>query len=148
MQFHATSQSNASPPAQARVHPLFEPSTNTWQFIVADPTSKEAVVIDPVLDQGPLTSQYAGISGDVEMKSKISTTAADHIVNVVVEMGYTIVRILETRVGSQTATSAAWYLRMQLLERRGRAPEIDVGKSLAGVQRMFERKYGAREGGY
>ena len=40
-----------------RIHSLFDPATFTLTYVVFDPDSRDAVVIDPVLDFDPLASQ-------------------------------------------------------------------------------------------
>jgi hypothetical protein len=116
-----------SPPPEATVHTLFEPSTGTYQWLVACPVTKQAVVIDPVLD------------GRTPSASGISTTAADKILDLVRNYRYTVIRILETH--SHGMATAAWYLRGQLNQMTGYMPRICTGKSIAGVQRMFQRQY-------
>ena len=39
--------------ARPIIHPFFDEPTNTVTYIVADPTTKQAAVIDPVLDYDP-----------------------------------------------------------------------------------------------
>lgn len=38
---------------QPVIHTAFEPKAGTWQYIVACPTTREAAIIDPVLDTEP-----------------------------------------------------------------------------------------------
>ncbi len=38
---------------QPVIHPFFDEPTNTVSYIVADPATKQAAVIDPVLDYDP-----------------------------------------------------------------------------------------------
>lgn len=116
--------------SEPHVHTIFEASTGTWQWIVADPSTKSAVIIDPVLDAVP---KHNGIC----------TTAADGVLNVVRENGYRVTRILETHTYRPHKT-AAWYLRTQL----GNAPRICTGKSIAGVKRMFARQYQIQDAGW
>jgi glyoxylase-like metal-dependent hydrolase (beta-lactamase superfamily II) len=126
---------NASSPEVVRsasepfVHSLFEKSTETWTWLVADPISRDAVIIDPVLD-GKSISNPRGIS----------TTAADQLLEIIIQYRYRVLRILETHSQRQHATSA-WYLRTQLQDMTGCMPRICTGKSMKGVQRMFERQY-------
>jgi hypothetical protein len=114
---------------QPTIHELYSTTTRMWQFVVADPGTKHAVIIDPVLDYEP----------DV---ASISTSNADEILTLVQKNGYQVDRILETngRREPQHRTSA-WYLRTQLYERTGLAPpRVCLGKSVAGVERMFRRE--------
>ncbi|PIA90638.1 hypothetical protein CB0940_11102 [Cercospora beticola] len=116
------------------IHTLYEQSTNRHQYLVADPSTKEAIIIDPVLDRNPYSPG-------------INTTAADQILYLVKEYNYHVVRILETHAVQDHPTSA-WYLRTQLRDNDGQFPRICTGKALAGVQRMFARQYGVQNAGW
>ncbi|KAK4924677.1 hypothetical protein LTR66_016444, partial [Elasticomyces elasticus] len=59
------------------VHEVYEPKTGSWQYIVADPKSKAAVIIDPVLD-------YDSATGS------IATTSADSLLSIVHQQDYYI----------------------------------------------------------
>lgn len=116
------------------IHTLYESTTGRYQYLVADPTTKDAIIIDPVLDRNP----YA---------SGITTTAADQILYLVRENNYHVVRILETHSIQEHPTSA-WYLRTQLRDSNGHMPRICTGKAIAGVQRMFARQYQVQDAGW
>ncbi|TQN71207.1 Beta-lactamase hydrolase-like protein [Colletotrichum shisoi] len=111
------------------IHDIFEPSTGTWQYIVADLPTKAAVIIDPVLDLDPATSA-------------ISTQTADGLLEVIWEMGYKVVGTLETHVHADHLT-AAKYLRSQLREAQaGAAPDICIGGRINVIQeRLSENAY-------
>lgn len=115
------------------IHACFEPNTSTWQYIVADPTTKAAVIIDPVLDFDPA-------------RSAVSTESADALLALASEKGYTIDRLLETHVHADHLT-AAKYLQSRLSETAGaQKPEICIGRRIGQVQERFARRYGiARE---
>lgn len=119
------------------VHSFFETSTATWQWVVADPISRQAIIIDPVLDNNDRGSSRGGIG----------TTAADQILQTIAHHHYHVIRILETHGQRQVAT-AGWYLRAQLGNVQGEMPRISTGKSLVGVRRMFARQYGIRDAGW
>ncbi|KAJ5089868.1 metallo-hydrolase [Penicillium argentinense] len=109
------------------IHNLFEPVTGTWQFIVADPSTLSAVIIDPVLDYEPATQV-------------ITTTAADALLAYVKEKGYKIERILETHVHADHLTSSS-YLQHRLSQTQGFKPPIGIGKRITQVQNLFGRRY-------
>ncbi|KAH7471237.1 hypothetical protein FOMA001_g13683 [Fusarium oxysporum f. sp. matthiolae] len=46
------------------VHELFEPVTGTWQYVVVDPNSKSAVIIDPVLNYDAAKAAISTESAD------------------------------------------------------------------------------------
>lgn len=127
----AAPMDNASEP---QVHTLFEATTRSWQWIVADPSTKDAIIIDPVLDRVPKSSG-------------ICTSAADRLLALVSQYGYRVVRILETNAQGENRTSA-WYLRTQLRDGAGNMPRICTGQAIAGVQRMFERQYRITDPGW
>ncbi|CAK4016480.1 Hypothetical predicted protein [Lecanosticta acicola] len=114
------------------VHKLYEQLTETWQYVVADPVSRHAVIIDPHLDNGPSVTN-------------ISTIAADRVLSVIRQNSYIVDRILHTHEPVRHPTSA-WYLRTQLLEATGHAPQVQIGRKLQAIQnlqamqRVFKRK--------
>lgn len=119
---------NPSTAPEAVVHTLFEESTGTFQWLVACPNTKQAVIIDPVLDGKPPSNKIG-----------IATTAADKILDLVSNYRYIVMRILETH--SHGMPTSAWYLRGQLQQLTGYMPRVSTGKSILGVQRMFQRQY-------
>ncbi|WQF80120.1 Putative metallo-beta-lactamase, ribonuclease Z/Hydroxyacylglutathione hydrolase [Colletotrichum destructivum] len=111
------------------IHDIFEPSTGTWQYIVADLPTKAAIIIDPVLDFDPATST-------------ISTQTSDGLLEVIWELGYKVVGILETHVHADHLT-AAKYLQSRLREAQaGAAPDICIGGRIKVVQERLGEKYG------
>jgi glyoxylase-like metal-dependent hydrolase (beta-lactamase superfamily II) len=113
------------------VHTVFEPQTSTWQYVVADPSTKSAVIIDPVLDFDPA-------------RNAISTKSADGLLALVKEEGYVVEHLLETHAHADHLT-AAKYLQTQLAK-DGKKPEIGIGKRIAEIQERFAKRYGiARE---
>ncbi|KXH64848.1 metallo-beta-lactamase superfamily protein [Colletotrichum nymphaeae SA-01] len=117
------------------IHEIFEPVTGTWQYIVADPSTKAAVIIDSVLDFDPA-------------KNAISTQTADGLLNVVKENGYNVVNILETHVHADHLT-ASKYLQSRLREAQdGAAPKICIGRRIGVVQERFAEKYGISKDEY
>jgi glyoxylase-like metal-dependent hydrolase (beta-lactamase superfamily II) len=114
--------------AEPQVHNVFEPNTGTWQYIIADPASKAAVIIDPVLDFN---------SGTNELSSK----SADNLLSIVRENGYEVRAILETHVHADHIT-AAKYLQRKLEEKQTKKPSIGIGKRVSQVQERFGQRYG------
>lgn len=117
------------------IHEIFEPVTGTWQYIVADSSTKAAVIIDSVLDFDPA-------------KVTISTATADGLLRIVQQKGYNVVKILETHIHADHLT-AAKYLQARLREtQNGAAPEICIGWRIGMVQDRFARKYSIPEEEY
>jgi glyoxylase-like metal-dependent hydrolase (beta-lactamase superfamily II) len=68
---------------QPTIHPVFEPTTCSWQYIVACPETKEAVIIDPVLNFEPTLLT-------------IPSQAADALIDSALKTGFTVTMLLET----------------------------------------------------
>ncbi|KAH6876636.1 putative metallo-beta-lactamase domain protein [Thelonectria olida] len=117
-----------APTNEPTIHDVFEPKTSTWQYIVADPFTSTAVIIDPVLDYDPVTQA-------------ITTESADALLSLVKEKGYDISHILETHAHADHLTAAS-YLQSRLAEEQGHKPSIGIGKRIGQVQKLFGEKYG------
>lgn len=117
--------------AQPIIHTVFEVKTGTWQYIVADPETKNAVIIDSVLDFDPSTTT-------------ITTASADNLLTIVEENSYTVVAIFETHVHADHLT-ASKYLQKTLLKRGKSKADICIGKRVEGVQENIAHKYSIEE---
>lgn len=113
--------------SQPIVHTIFEANTGTWQHIVADPETRHAVIIDPVLDFDPASNT-------------ISSASADNLLDIVRREGYTVLYLLETHAHADHLT-AAHYLQQCLTTEHNPRPEIGIGKRITRVQETFARKY-------
>ena len=120
--------SEASVTKQPTIHDVFERKTGTWQYVVADPSSSAAVIIDPVLDFDAATQQ-------------VTTQAADSLLALVKDKGYQVEVILETHAHADHL-SAASYLQNHLTRQQGHKPPIGIGKRIGKVQKMFGQRYG------
>ncbi|KAK7984205.1 hypothetical protein PG989_011607 [Apiospora arundinis] len=119
----------ASTEGQPTVHEVFEPNTGTWQYVVADPATLKAVIIDPVLDFD-LATQV------------ISTTTADALLSLVKEKGYHVCMILETHAHADHLTAAS-YLRHRLgTGSDGHKPLVVAGQRIREMQEAIGEKYG------
>jgi len=96
---------------------FFDEATNSVSYLVADPATRAAAVIDPVLD-------FDAASGT------IATRSADKILAAAAERGLTIHWVLETHAHADHL-SAASVIR----ERTG--AKVAVGAGIAEVQRVF-----------
>jgi glyoxylase-like metal-dependent hydrolase (beta-lactamase superfamily II) len=99
------------------VQPFFDPATFTWTYVVSDPGSGAAAIIDPVLDFDPASG-------------RVSTASAGRIVDYVRAHGLDVQWILETHVHADHL-SGARYLQRQLGGRTG------IGKHVGEVQSVF-----------
>ncbi|KAF2018317.1 Metallo-hydrolase/oxidoreductase [Aaosphaeria arxii CBS 175.79] len=111
------------------IHSLFEPQTGTWQYVVADPSTHDAVIIDSVLDYDPSTQ-------------KITTSTADSILRLITSHSYNVTHILETHAHADHLTAAS-YLAARLAQttQGGTRPPIGIGRRITQVQSAFGRKY-------
>lgn len=100
-----------------KVQAFFDPATSTATFLVSDPVSKAAAIIDPVLDYEPNSG-------------RISTTSADALVAAVRAQGLTLTYILETHAHADHLTAAS-YLR------RTTGAPIIIGAEITQIQKHF-----------
>lgn len=119
---------------QPTVHNIFEHVTGTWQYIVADPSTSTAVIIDPVLDYDPATQA-------------ITTQSADALLSFVQEKGYKIEKILETHAHADHLTASS-YLQSRLAQIQNFKPPIAIGKRIDQVQNLFGKRYGLEKDEY
>lgn len=108
---------------QAKVVPFFEEDTNTFSYVVSDPTSSACAIIDSVLD-------FDMASGNVDYKS------ADAIIRYVEEKNLQVEWIIETHVHADHL-SAAPYLKNRL------GGKIAIGEKVSVVQEVFSGIYNA-----
>lgn len=99
------------------VRAFFDPATFTASYVVHDPISKQAAIIDPVLDFTP-------------RNARTSTRSADALLAHVAEAGLELVWLLETHAHADHL-SAGHYLR----EQTG-APVV-IGAAITAVQKTF-----------
>jgi glyoxylase-like metal-dependent hydrolase (beta-lactamase superfamily II) len=108
---------------QAKVVPFFEEDTNTFSYVVSDPTSDSCAIIDSVLD-------FDMASGNVDHKS------ADAIIDYVQDKKLQVEWIIETHVHADHL-SAAPYLKERL------GGKIAIGDKVSVVQEVFSNIYNA-----
>jgi len=101
----------------ALIQPFFDEQTNTVTYLVADPSSRDAAVIDPVLDY----DHRSGRAGIDSAERVLARAKAD---------GFRITWILETHAHADHL-SAAPYLK----QRTGAS--IGIGEHIREVQHIF-----------
>jgi len=99
------------------VEAFFDEATYTYSYVVADPQSNAAAIIDPVLDYDPASGRTA-------------TDSADRIVDFVLKQGLDVVWILETHVHADHLSGAS-YLKQRL------GGQTAVGSRVSDVQSVF-----------
>ncbi|KAL5361898.1 beta-lactamase-like protein [Aspergillus floccosus] len=110
------------------VHAIFERDTGTWQYVVADPDTSNAVIIDPVLNYDRTTQI-------------ITTKSADELLSFAQEYGYKVAMILETHVHADHITAAS-YLQNRLAQVQDHKPPIGIGSRIEQIQKLFSERYG------
>jgi glyoxylase-like metal-dependent hydrolase (beta-lactamase superfamily II) len=108
---------------QPSIRAFFDEPTNTVSYLVVDPTTHEAAIIDPVLD-------FDGRSG------KISASGTNAILAAAGEAGAKIVWILETHAHADHLSSAQ-YLKAKTGAR------IGIGAKIGEVQKIFNPVFNA-----
>ncbi|MBN9425440.1 MAG: MBL fold metallo-hydrolase [Burkholderiales bacterium] len=101
----------------ASIQAFFDEPTNTVSYLVIDPATRQAAVIDPVLD-------YDHKSG------KFSTRSADHIIEAARTSGATIVRVLETHAHADHLSGAPHVKRVT-------GARVGIGEHIRQVQTIF-----------
>jgi glyoxylase-like metal-dependent hydrolase (beta-lactamase superfamily II) len=100
------------------VLPFLHDDSNTWTYLVIDPASNEAALVDPVLDFDP----KAG---------RTSTASAERVLAAIRERGVTVRWILETHAHADHLSSGHW-LKEHLPEAR-----LSIGQGIRTVQKTF-----------
>ena len=96
---------------------FFDEATNSVSYLVADPASRTAAVIDPVLD-------FDAASGT------IATRSADRILDAAAKRGLTVAWVLETHAHADHLSAAS-------LVRERTGAKIGIGAEISEVQRVF-----------
>ena len=104
---------------------FFDEATNSVSYLVSDPVTRAAAVIDPVLD-------FDAASGT------IATRSLDRILSAADERGLRIKWVLETHVHADHLSGAALI--------RGRTgAKVGIGRGIHDVQAVFGPMLGARD---
>lgn len=111
--------------ATPEIRAFFDEATNTVSYLVWDPASLAAAVIDPVLDYDPAAGQVASRSVDALLAE------AD-------ALGLKIERVLETHVHADHLSAAA-------VIRARTGARVGIGARIREVQAIFAPMFGARD---
>jgi glyoxylase-like metal-dependent hydrolase (beta-lactamase superfamily II) len=103
----------------ATVQSFFHATTSTWSHVVADPATRAAAIIDPVLDFDPASG-------------RVWTEAAQLLLAHVREFGQRVEWILETHAHADHLTAADW-----LKNALDGIPKTGIGAGIVAVQRHF-----------
>ena len=99
------------------IQSFFDTATNTVTYLVHDPVSRKAAIIDPVLDFDPKAA-------------RLSTGSADRVLAAVRDQGLTLAYVLETHAHADHL-SAADHIR------RATGAKIVIGADIRVVQKGF-----------
>jgi glyoxylase-like metal-dependent hydrolase (beta-lactamase superfamily II) len=106
-----------------QIQAFFDENTFTITYLVSDPASRRAVIIDPVLDYDPKSA-------------RTTTTSADAVLAAIKENGLTVDWILETHAHADHLSSSA-YLKKTL------GAKIAIGEHITDVQKVFRPIFNA-----
>ena len=112
-------------PSSPVIRGFFDEATNTISYLVADPQTRDAAIIDPVLD-------YKPSSGTVDVRS------VDAILAAAKDAGYKVVWSLETHAHADHL-SASPYVKAKTGAR------IGIGEKITEVQRIFRPVFNATD---
>ena len=107
------------------IHAFFDEPTNTVSYLVADPETRQAAVIDPVLD-------YDHKSG------KANVASADAILRKAAEEGFSIGLVLETHVHADHLSGAP-YIKLKT------GAKVAIGERIKEVQKIFRPVFNAQD---
>lgn len=110
-------------PEQADVKGFYDPATGTISYVVADPATDHAAIIDSVLDYDPKSG-------------RTSTASADAVIDHVTAGGLAVDWLLETHAHADHL-SAAPYLKDRV------GGTIAVGEHITTVQSTFKQLFNA-----
>ncbi|PKP82900.1 MAG: MBL fold metallo-hydrolase [Alphaproteobacteria bacterium HGW-Alphaproteobacteria-18] len=104
------------------IKPFFDTATNTVTYLVWDAATREAVIIDPVLDFDPAPA-------------RLSTESADKVLAAAEAEGLKIVWALDTHAHADHL-SAADYIRQKT------GAKVGIGAHITDVQKIFRPMFG------
>lgn len=110
---------------QPQIQAFFDEATFTVSYLVADPETRDAAVIDPVMD-------FDIASGEADTRS------ADRMLTFAQEQGWRIVLVLETHAHADHL-SAAPYIKAKT------GAPIGIGEHIRDVQKIFRPVFGLDE---
>jgi glyoxylase-like metal-dependent hydrolase (beta-lactamase superfamily II) len=110
---------------QPIIQAFFDEPTNTVSYLVADPATKQAAVIDPVLD-------YDHNAGEVDTRS------VEAILKAAEEAGFTIAWTLETHAHADHLSGSP-YIKAKT------GAKIGIGEHIKEVQRIFRPVFNAAD---
>ncbi len=111
--------------SRPHVEGFFDPATHTVTYLVSDPITRDAAIIDPVMD-------FDAAAG------RVSTASVERVLARVAENGLTLVRVLETHAHADHLSGAD-----EIRTRTG-AP-VGIGHRITEVQKVFRSVFDAAD---
>ncbi len=108
------------------VKEFFDKATWTLTYVVYDPKSKDAVIIDPVWDYDPASST-------------LTTDSADRVAGFVQDQGLKVHNILETHAHADHVSGA------QVLKEKFPGAKVGIGAHIREVQGVFKKVFNLRD---
>lgn len=105
------------------IHAFFDEPSNTVSYLVGDPETQDAAVVDPVLD-------YDHKSG------KANVASADAILGRAKDLGLTVKLVLETHVHADHLSGAP-YIKLKT------GAKVGIGERIKEVQKIFRPVFNA-----
>ena len=112
-------------PGIPTIKAFFDEPTNTVSYLVSDPHTKRAAIVDPVLD-------YDHPSG------KASTKSADAILSAAAADGLTVDWVLETHAHADHLSGAP-YIKLKT------GAQVGIGEHIRDVQKIFRPVFNATD---
>jgi glyoxylase-like metal-dependent hydrolase (beta-lactamase superfamily II) len=107
------------------IQSFFDPATYTVTYLVSDPGSCEAAIVDPVLDFDPKSG-------------RTSTRSAQAVLDAAAEQGLKLRWVLETHAHADHLSAASW-----IKARTGAA--VAIGEHIKDVQKVFRPVFNAAD---
>ena len=108
------------------VKSLYDEATATVTYVVFDKSTRDAIVIDPVLDYDPASS-------------KVSTESLDKLENLIKSEAFNVRYCLETHAHADHLSGA------QELKKRFPQIKLAIGERITEVQSVFKKIYNLPE---
>ena len=113
------------PTGKPVIHAFFDEPTNTVSYLVADPATKEAAFIDPVLDYDPGASE-------------VETRSVEAMLRFAKDKGYRVTWTLETHAHADHLSGSP-YVKAKT------GAKIGIGEHIDDVQRIFRPIFDATD---
>ena len=101
---------------------FYDTRTSTFTYVVFDPETRDAVIIDPVLDYDPVGS-------------KIWTESVDEVIDYVKSNGLTLHLVMETHAHADHISGA------QMIKEQYPDAQVAIGKNITVVQKYFKNMF-------